>query len=98
MASKGMNQSDPATAREPRLKAADPYEDIFEMLERDTKTWQQAALDCERAAAYFPSGEKEDREWRLLSAVYRERADVNARLIERLRRDVSAEIWPNFAA
>jgi hypothetical protein len=58
-------------------------EGILEILEQNAKWWEHAAATCENTAS-LASGQKE--EWLLLCAVYRERADIHARLVEQLRR------------
>jgi hypothetical protein len=95
MASHAINRSDPVAAGKPWVKLMGFDEDILEWLEQDARWWRQAALHCERGAACLPSGEREDLEWQLLGAVYRERANISERLIERLRRGVSGDVRPN---
>lgn len=58
-------------------------ESILEFLEQNEKWWEQAAVTCERTAADLAPGEKEV--WQLMGAVYRERAEKHAQIIERLR-------------
>jgi|SRR5579863_588929 len=58
---------------------------ILKILEENAMWWEHASLTCERTAAYLSSGDKrEELEWLLLSAVYRERAAMHARLIMQL--------------
>ena len=56
---------------------------ILEMLEENVRWWEQAAVTCEHAAVRLPEGEKEG--WQLMGAVYRERAETHARLVEQVR-------------
>jgi hypothetical protein len=58
---------------------------IFEILEENVRWWEQAAVTCEHTASRLPAGEKEG--WQLMGAVYRERAEKHARLVEQLRQD-----------
>jgi hypothetical protein len=77
-------QNDPSATPdswEKRMDISNPG--IFELLEQNAKWWEHAAVACENLALRLASGEKE--EWLLLCAVYRERADLNARRIEDLR-------------
>jgi hypothetical protein len=60
-------------------------QEIFEILEENVRWWEQAAVTCEHTAARLLEGEKEG--WQLMGAVYRERADKHARLVEQMRRD-----------
>jgi hypothetical protein len=60
--------------------------DVLEILNENATWWTHAALTVESTAAHFPSGEEKALELLLLGAVYRERADINARLIEQSRR------------
>jgi len=57
--------------------------DILEILDQNAKWWEQAAVTCERTAAQYSNGQKE--EWELMAAVYQERAQKVARFIEELR-------------
>jgi hypothetical protein len=57
-------------------------DEILEILEQNAKWWEQAAVTCERTASHLPPGEKE--KWQLMGAVYRERAEKHAHLIEQL--------------
>lgn len=59
-------------------------QDVLEILEENVMWWEQAASTCERTGARLPTGEKEG--WQLMGAVYRERAEKHARLVEQLRR------------
>jgi hypothetical protein len=56
---------------------------ILEILEENVNWWEQAAITCEQAATRLPTGEKEG--WQLMGAVYRERAEKHAHLVEQLR-------------
>src|ERR1700740_3477295 len=79
-----MSQSDESIIRTTGERVKDTSDKgILEILEQNAKWWEQAALTCENTAARLPSGEKE--EVLLMSAVYRERAGMHARLIEQLR-------------
>jgi hypothetical protein len=59
--------------------------EIFEILEENVRWWEHAAVTCEHTAARLLEGEKEG--WQLMGAVYRERAEKHARLVEQMRRD-----------
>lgn len=63
-------------------------QNILEILEENVNWWEQAAITCEQAATRLPTGEKEG--WELMGAVYRERADKHAHLVEQLRRTNNA--------
>jgi hypothetical protein len=79
-----MSQSDESIIRKTGERGKDTSDKgILEILEQNAKWWEQAAVTCENTAARLPSGEKE--EVLLMSAVYRERAGMHARLIEQLR-------------
>jgi hypothetical protein len=79
-----VSQSDESVIRKTGERGKDPSDKgILEILEQNAKWWEQAAVTCENTAARLPSGEKE--EVLLMSAVYRERASMHARLIEQLR-------------
>jgi len=71
---------------EPREKRLDTsHQSILKILEENAMWWEHASLTCERTAAYLSSGDKrEELEWLLLSAVYRERAGMHARLVIQL--------------
>jgi hypothetical protein len=56
---------------------------ILEILDENVRWWEQAAVTCEHAAVRLPVGEKEG--WQLMGAVYRERAEKHARLVEQVR-------------
>lgn len=60
-------------------------QEVFEILEENVRWWEQAAVTCEHTAARLLEGEKEG--WQLMGAVYRERAEKHARLVEQMRRD-----------
>jgi hypothetical protein len=53
--------------------------DVLEILDQNTKWWEQAAVTCERTAAQCSNGHKE--EWELMAAVYQERAEKVARFL-----------------
>jgi hypothetical protein len=57
---------------------------IEEILEQNAKWWRSAAVHCATVAARVESDKME--EWLFISGVYRERSDIHARLLERLRR------------
>jgi hypothetical protein len=63
-------------------------QEILELLAENVKWWEQAALTCEHTATRLPTGDKEG--WQLMGAVYRERAEKHARLVEQLRRENTA--------
>jgi hypothetical protein len=58
-------------------------DDVLELLEQNASWWEQAALTCEQIAANHGLGTKE--EWQLMGAVYRERAQRHAQIIDQLR-------------
>jgi hypothetical protein len=62
-------------------------ESIQEILEQNAKWWDRAAVHCETIAPRLEPGKKE--EWLFMSAVYRERSDIHAKLLERLRGEES---------
>ena len=77
------NQSMVGEPREKRLDTSN--QSILKILEENAMWWEHASLTCERTAAHLSSGDKkEELEWLLLSAVYRERAGMHARLIIQL--------------
>lgn len=60
-------------------------EAILEVLEQNARCWQKAAAHSESLGAQLlDPGEKE--ESMFMSAVYQERADIHAHLVEQLRR------------
>jgi hypothetical protein len=61
---------------------------ILEILDENVRWWEQAAVTCEHAAGRLPEGEKEG--WQLMGAVYRERAEKHARLVEQVRQGNSS--------
>src|ERR1700691_2781551 len=56
---------------------------ILEILDENVRWWEQAAVTCEHAAGPLPEGEQEGSQ--LMGAVYRERAEKHARLVEQVR-------------
>jgi|SRR3984885_2934630 hypothetical protein len=58
---------------------------VLELLEQNASWWEQAALTCEHIAANHGLGTKE--EWQLMGAVYRERAQKHAQILDQLRRN-----------
>jgi hypothetical protein len=56
---------------------------LLELLEQNANWWEQAAITCEHIAANRGLGSKE--EWQLMGAVYRERAQKHAQLMEQFR-------------
>lgn len=58
---------------------------VFELLEQNASWWEQAALTCEHIAANHGLGTRE--EWQLMGAVYRERAQKHAQILDQLRRN-----------
>ena len=61
---------------------------ILEILDENVRWWEQAPVTCEHAAGRLPEGEKEG--WQLMGAVYRERAEKHARLVEQVRQGNSS--------
>jgi hypothetical protein len=59
-------------------------ESILEILEQNAKWWEKAAAHCESLCQH--ASDKNRQDLALMSAVYKERADIHARLIEQLRR------------
>jgi hypothetical protein len=88
MTTDGAGQNNQSMAAVPWERLLDTSnQGVLEVLEENVTWWGRAALSCAEAAARLPSGEKERKlEWLLLGAVYRQRADMHARLIEQLRR------------
>jgi hypothetical protein len=83
MAMIGKNQSESSETNAARERSMETsIENILEILEENVNWWEQAAITCEHTAARLPTGEKEG--WQLMGAVYRERADKHARLVEQL--------------
>ena len=77
------NQSTVSSTWEKRMDSStDP---VFELLEQNASWWEQAALTCEHIAANHGLGTKE--EWQLMAAVYRERAQKHAQILDQLRRN-----------
>ena len=58
-------------------------ESILEILEQNAKWWEKAAAHCESLCQH--ASDKNRQDLALMSAVYKERADIHARLIEQLR-------------
>jgi hypothetical protein len=84
MAVIGKNQSESSETNAARERSMETsIENILEILEENVNWWEQAAITCEDTAARLPTGEKES--WQLMGAVYRERAERHARLIEQMR-------------
>ena len=76
--------STPSTVNLPSEKRMDSStEAVFELLEQNASWWEQAALTCEHIATNRGFGSKE--EWQLMGAVYRERAQKHAQMMEQLR-------------
>jgi hypothetical protein len=59
-------------------------ESILEIVELNAKWWEKAATHCESLCQH--ASDKNRRDLALMSAVYKERADLHARLVEQLRR------------
>jgi len=77
------SQSTVSSTWEKRMDSSiDP---IFELLEQNASWWEQAALTCEHIAANHGLGTRE--EWQLMGAVYRERAQKHAQILDQLRRN-----------
>jgi hypothetical protein len=57
---------------------------VLEILEQNAKWWEKAAAHCERLCQR--ASDKNIQDLALMSAVYKERADIHARLVEQLRR------------
>jgi hypothetical protein len=73
-----------SSARGKRMDSSN--DDVLELLEQNASWWEQAALTCEQIAANHGLGTKE--EWQLMGAVYRERAQRHAQIIDQLRQKV----------
>lgn len=58
---------------------------IQEILEKNAKWWDRAAAHCETIAVCLEHGKKE--ESLFISGLYRERSEVHAQLLERLRNE-----------
>lgn len=77
------SQSTVSSTWEKRMDSStDP---VFELLEQNASWWEQAALTCEHIAANHGLGTTE--EWQLMGAVYRERAQRHAQILDQLRRN-----------
>jgi hypothetical protein len=61
-------------------------ESVLEMLEQNARWWKKAADHCESVAPHLHDPAKKQ-EFMLMSAVYQERADIHAQMVERLRRE-----------
>jgi len=55
---------------------------ILELLEQNSRWWEQAAKTCEQVAA---NGMGSKEEWQLMGAVYRERAQKHFELLDQTR-------------
>jgi hypothetical protein len=77
------NQSTVSSTWEKRMDSS--TNPVFELLEQNASWWEQAALTCEHIAANHGLGTKE--EWQLMGAVYRERAQKHAQILDQLRRN-----------
>ena len=81
------SQSTVSSTWEKRMDSStDP---VFELLEQNASWWEQAALTCEHIAANHGLGTRE--EWQLMGAVYRERAQKHAQILDQLRRNGIAQ-------
>jgi len=77
------SQSTVSSTWEKRMDSStDP---VFELLEQNASWWEQAALTCEHIAVNHGLGTRE--EWQLMGAVYRERAQKHAQILDQLRRN-----------
>jgi hypothetical protein len=77
------SQSTVSSTWEKRMDSStDP---VFELIEQNASWWEQAALTCEHIAANHGLGTRE--EWQLMGAVYRERAQKHAQILDQLRRN-----------
>ena len=63
-------------------------ESVLEMLEQNARWWKKAADHCESIAPHLVDPSKKQ-EFMLMSAVYQERADIHAQMVEKLRREES---------
>ena len=77
------NQSTVSSTWEKRMDSS--TDTVLELLEQNASWWEQAALTCEHIAANHGLGTKE--EWQLMGAVYRERAQKHAQILDQLRRN-----------
>jgi hypothetical protein len=59
-------------------------ESILEVFEQNARWWQKAADHCESLGTQLPDPNKKE-EFMFMSAVYQERADLHAHLVEQLR-------------
>jgi hypothetical protein len=59
-------------------------EEILSLIESDTRFWNDAAERCEHVAGTV-ADEREKREWELMAAVYRERVNIHAEFVAKLR-------------
>lgn len=84
--SKETDRNNPSTISSTWEKRMDSSTDsVFELIEQNASWWEQAALTCEQIAANHGLGTKE--EWQLMGAVYRERAQKHAQILDQLRRN-----------
>jgi hypothetical protein len=59
------------------------FREALSLIEDDAKWLHDAAQHCEDLTSKL--GEEEKSKWRLVTAVYHERADVHSRLAEKMR-------------
>ena len=59
-------------------------DEILSLIESDTRFWNDAAQRCAHVAGTV-ADEREKREWELMAAVYRERVEMHAVFVTKLR-------------
>ena len=59
-------------------------DEILSLVESDTRFWNDTAERCEHVAGIV-ADEREKREWELMAAVYRERVNIHAAFVAKLR-------------
>jgi hypothetical protein len=66
-------------------------EEILSLVESDTRFWNDAAQRCEHVAGTV-GDEREKREWELMAAVYRERVNIHAVFVAKLRERLDGSV------
>jgi hypothetical protein len=66
-------------------------EEILSLIESDTRFWNDAAQRCEHVAGTV-GDEREKREWELMAAVYRERVNIHAVFVAKLRERLDGSV------
>jgi hypothetical protein len=66
-------------------------DEILSLVESDTRFWNDAADRCEHVAGTV-ADEREKREWQLMAAVYRERVNIHALFVAKLRERLDGSV------